>query len=296
MQQFQLCLTALSSSAYGQGGAGDSQKYRRRKLNARSSKNGPHSSRRKVCQKNQNNSAQLEASVPPSPKHTQILAIRSTPLLALPPPPSSPAHPNITWIPSIDIASESAGTALASALPAHAVIDILIVTAGYFVSETFDEPKRSSPRGRSRQISVFPEEARAGEGGKVVLVSSESGSIGLRHANEGGGNYAHHASKSALNMVGKLLSLDIAERGITVAIVHPGFMRTDMTKNVGYDQYWDSGGAVTPDEAATSLIPFIETFTMDMTGQYWAPRGARDIGTAEAILGKNLPIPLQLPW
>ena len=59
-----------------------------------------------------------------------------------------------------------------------------------------------------------------GGGGKVVLVSSESGSIGLRHASEGGGNYAHHASKSALNMVGKLLSLDLRERGIAVAIVH----------------------------------------------------------------------------
>ena len=39
-------------------------------------------------------------------------------------------------------------------------------------------------------------------GAKVVLVSSESGSIALRHEKEGGGNYAHHASKAALNMVG----------------------------------------------------------------------------------------------
>jgi hypothetical protein len=29
------------------------------------------------------------------------------------------------------------------------------------------------------------------EGSKIVLVSSESGSIGLRHEKEGGGNYAH---------------------------------------------------------------------------------------------------------
>ena len=44
-------------------------------------------------------------------------------------------------------------------------------------------------------------------GAKIVLVSSESGSISLRHEQEGGGNYAHHASKAALNMVGKLLSI-----------------------------------------------------------------------------------------
>jgi NAD(P)-dependent dehydrogenase (short-subunit alcohol dehydrogenase family) len=79
-------------------------------------------------------------------------------------------------------------------------------------------------------------------GSKVVLVSSESGSIALRHEKEGGGNYAHHASKAALNMVGRLLSLDLKDKGVVVSIVHPGFMRTDMTRGVGFDRYWDDGG------------------------------------------------------
>lgn len=79
-------------------------------------------------------------------------------------------------------------------------------------------------------------------GAKIVLVSSEAGSIGLRHEKEGGGNYAHHASKAALNMAGKLLSLDLKDSGVIVSFVHPGFMRTDMTKGVGYDKYWDGGG------------------------------------------------------
>lgn len=81
---------------------------------------------------------------------------------------------------------------------------------------------------------------------KVVLVSSESGSITLRHESEGGGNYGHHASKAALNMCAKLLSLDLKDRGIAVFTVHPGFMRTEMTRNVGFDKFWDVGGAVTP--------------------------------------------------
>jgi len=58
--------------------------------------------------------------------------------------------------------------------------------------------------------SPVPLQGQAPQGGsRVFLISSESGSIGLRHAKEGGGNYAHHASKAALNMVGKLLSLDL---------------------------------------------------------------------------------------
>ena len=69
-----------------------------------------------------------------------------------------------------------------------------------------------------------------------------------------------------------------------------------MTKNVGFDKFYDDGGAVTPEVAAKSLREFVDTFDIKMTGQYWAPRGPRDIGTAEPVLGKGLPTPLQLPW
>lgn len=113
------------------------------------------------------------------------------------------------------------------------------------------------------------------KGSKVLLVSSESGSITLRHEKEGGGNYGHHASKAALNMVGKLLSLDLKEKGIIISILHPGFMRTEMTAGVGFDKYWDDGGAVTPDEAAKSLIEWTENLDMGKSGKYWAPRGPR---------------------
>lgn len=113
------------------------------------------------------------------------------------------------------------------------------------------------------------------KGSKVVFVSSESGSITLRHEKEGGGNYGHHASKAALNMSAKLLSLDLKDRGVAVVVVHPGFMRTDMTKGVGFDKFWDEGGAVTSDVAAESLANWIETFDISKTGEYWAPRGPR---------------------
>lgn len=108
---------------------------------------------------------------------------------------------------------------------------------------------------------------------KVIFVSSESGSITLRHESEGGGNYGHHASKTALNMCCKLLSLDLKKRGVAICSVHPGFMRTEMTKGVGFDKFWDEGGAVTPDEAAKSLVEWVATFDISKTGQYWAPRG-----------------------
>ena len=37
----------------------------------------------------------------------------------------------------------------------------------------------------------------------------------------------------------------------------------------------DFRAAVTPDEAAESLIKWINSFNISHTGEYWAPRGPR---------------------
>jgi NAD(P)-dependent dehydrogenase (short-subunit alcohol dehydrogenase family) len=100
-------------------------------------------------------------------------------------------------------------------------------------------------------------------------------------------------------MVGRLLALDLKPHGVIVSIVHPGFMRTEMTKGVGFDKFWDKGGAVTPEVAAESLVEWVKGLDMSKSGEYWAPRGPGDIGTAEEALGKKkeeLPTPFQIPW
>jgi len=128
-----------------------------------------------------------------------------------------------------------------------------IISAGHFTTEDLSAEKGPNWEEEVRMYttsSIAPvflvhrlvEGGFLRSGSKIVLVSSEAGSIALRHEKEGGGNYAHHASKAALNMVGKLLSLDLKEKGIVVSIIHPGFMRSDMTKGVGFDKYWDAGG------------------------------------------------------
>lgn len=77
-------------------------------------------------------------------------------------------------------------------------------------------------------------------------------------------------------MVGKLLALDLKDKGIIVSIVHPGFMRTEMTKGVGFDKYWDVGGAVSSEVAAESLRVWVEGLGIERSGEYWAPRGASE--------------------
>ena len=43
-----------------------------------------------------------------------------------------------------------------------------------------------------------------------------------------GGTYAYGAAKGALNRLTLSLALDLAPRGITVGLIHPGWMNTDM--------------------------------------------------------------------
>lgn len=156
----------------------------------------------------------------------------------------------ITWLTDIDISKPDVGQKLASQLPTSTKISTAIISAGYFGFETFDDPDwdkqvqmyTTSAIGPTFVVHHLVKEGLLGEGSKVILVSSESGSITLRHEKEGGGNFGHHASKAALNMVGRLLSFDLKPKSIAVALVHPGFMRTEMTKGVGFDKYWDAGG------------------------------------------------------
>ena len=136
----------------------------------------------------------------------------------------------VHYVPNIDVASKTAGSDLASKIKSASSgpLDIVIITAGYFSTESLKEPDWDAEVKMYTISSIAPvflvhhlvEEDLVKEGSKIILVSSESGSITLRHESEGGGNYGHHASKSALNMVGKLLSLDLKEKGVSIGILH----------------------------------------------------------------------------
>jgi len=209
----------------------------------------------------------------------------------------------ITIIEGVDVSKPDAGEIVVRQLDGHK-LNLVIVNAGYFTTETLEKPNYEEELKMYQIVAIGPvflahhlHKAKVfADSAKLILVTTEGGSITLRTPEEGGGNYGHHGSKAAANMAGKLLANDLQRFGVTVAMIHPGFMRTDMTRNVGYDKAWDSGGAVEPSEAAKSTLDFVSKLNHDQTGTFWAPRGPRDIGEAERVLGKGLPTPLQLPW
>ena len=151
-------------------------------------------------------------------------------------------------------------------------VDILINNAGLLTQEAIEEfDDRAIERINTQfQInSLGPLMVTAAfldllqEGAKVVLITSRMGSV---EDNDSGTRYGYRMSKAALNMAGKSLSIDLAPRGIAVALLHPGWIQTAMT---GYT------GHTTPDNAAASLVERIEALNLENTGTFWHANGEK---------------------
>ncbi len=100
-----------------------------------------------------------------------------------------------------------------------------------------------------------------GEGSKVGIITSRMGSI---EDNDSGGSYGYRMSKAAVNAVGKSLSIDLKPHGIAVAILHPGWVSTDMTSH---------GGLMDTNESALGLLARMDELTLDNSGSFWHSNG-----------------------
>lgn len=93
-------------------------------------------------------------------------------------------------------------------------------------------------------------------------MTSKMGSIA---DNTSGGSYLYRSSKAALNAVGKSMAHDLSDKGISVAICHPGWVLTEM------------GGPNALIDTQTSikgLIEVIEQLGPENTGQFFNYDGA----------------------
>lgn len=103
---------------------------------------------------------------------------------------------------------------------------------------------------------------RLSPGAKLALMTSRMGSI---DDNTSGGSYGYRMSKVALNMAGKSLAIDLKPRGIAVAILHPGLVRTRMI------QFNPHG--VMPQEAVRGLLDRLDQLTLETSGTFWHANG-----------------------
>ncbi len=99
-------------------------------------------------------------------------------------------------------------------------------------------------------------------GAKVALMTSRMGSI---DDNSSGGSYGYRMSKVALNIAGKSLAIDLRPRGIAVAILHPGLVRTRM---INFNPQ-----GISPEESVRELLARIDALTLETSGTFWHANG-----------------------
>jgi NAD(P)-dependent dehydrogenase (short-subunit alcohol dehydrogenase family) len=141
-------------------------------------------------------------------------------------------------------------------------IDVLINNAGVLSRQTledlnFEEIKKQfeiNSLGPLRVTRVLLPQLN--QGAKVAIVTSRMGSIG---DNTSGSHYGYRMSKAAVNMAGASLAQDLSPKGISVVLLHPGYVKTDMTGH---------SGMIDTAESAEGLLTRIDELTLESSGEF----------------------------
>ncbi len=172
--------------------------------------------------------------------------------------------------PGVDVTDGAAIAALARRLD-KVRIDTLVLNAGILANESLGRIDDAGFDAMRRQFEVNAlgplrvAQALRGhlaEGGRIGIITSRMGSVA---DNSSGGYYGYRASKAAVNAIGKSLAEDLRPRGIAVALLHPGYVATDM---VG------GHGDVSPEQAAKQLVARLDALTLDHSGSFWHANGS----------------------
>ena len=145
-------------------------------------------------------------------------------------------------------------------------LDMIINNAGIFQDEQMEETildpelwldeimiNAIGPVVLSQKLK---ENIMSGNDKKIIFISSQMGSI---DDNYSGGYYFYRTSKSALNSAAKSLSIDWKADGISVLMLHPGWVRTDMG---------GSNAKLDIDTSVSKMLDVINSLDMGKTGAF----------------------------
>ena len=124
--------------------------------------------------------------------------------------------------------------------------------------------------GTMKMIEAFMDNVMAGEQKKVVAITSLQASIGsLRDPMIP----FYKMSKTALNMGMRSISRRLKSKKVTIALISPGAVDTEMM-NAALDHANFKGNfLITPQESAEAVINIIDQYDLKMTGTFMSHRG-----------------------
>lgn len=159
----------------------------------------------------------------------------------------------------VDVSDLDSVTALSRKLEPGSV-DLLMVVAGILRPVSLEGFDPAVVRDQLEVNALGPIQTtvalrdRLRSGGKVGLLTSRMGSIA---DNTSGGGYGYRMSKAALNMGGVSLAHDLKPDGIAVALLHPGWVQTEMTGGTGH---------LSAAESAAGLLERMDELTLESSG------------------------------
>ena len=176
-------------------------------------------------------------------------------------------YPDIKAYP-LDVADFAAIEALAENLKGIK-IDVLINNAGVYPHSDMNhaDPEqwlhafKVNSMAPFKMAAAFTPHIAASRLKKLVTLSSKMGSL---DDNTSGGSYIYRTSKVAANMVMKSLAIDLQAFGISVAVLHPGWVQTEMG---------GPGALIDTRTSVSGLRKVIEHLNLDNSGRFIAYDG-----------------------
>jgi 3-oxoacyl-[acyl-carrier protein] reductase len=183
---------------------------------------------------------------------------------------------------ALDVTAAGAAAAVvASTLERHERIDILVNNAGIardqlmlrMKREDWDAVLATNLTGAFALTQAVLKPMIRQRGGRIVCISSVVGQSG----NAGQANYA--ASKAGIIGFAKAVALEVASRGITVNVVAPGLVDTDMTSAITESARGEWAAKIplrrlgTPDDIASAVCFLASDEASYITGHVLAVNG-----------------------
>lgn len=123
--------------------------------------------------------------------------------------------------------------------------------------------------GPMKMAEAFAGSVEKSEQKKIVAITSTQGSISSVRSPS---IVFYNISKAALNMGMRSNSRALKKRGITVALVSPGAVDTDMM-NLALDRAGVKFKLLTPEKSAEAVINVIDQYDLDLTGTFMSHTG-----------------------
>ena len=188
-------------------------------------------------------------------------------------------HANVR-IEKMDVTSDKQTEALQSRYK-NQPIDVLLNNAamlgdpaaqdyGSFDFEVMQRIYEVNTVGTMKMSEAFFENVRISDQKKIVAITSLQGSIaGARDPLIP----FYKMSKTALNMGMKNISRRVKNKNITVALISPGAVDTQMMNSALDYAGFKGGFLITPQESAEAVINIIDQYDFDLSGTFMSHRG-----------------------